>query len=102
MARKLKPCGTPAAFRRHRYHNEEPCEACLEAYRAHNRAVAKRLYATDTEFRKSKNKTDNEYNKARYREDPVYREAKKKYGREYHYRRKRALEEASRALPVSA
>ena len=31
MARALKPCGTVAAYRRHRKNNEEPCDPCREA-----------------------------------------------------------------------
>lgn len=31
MSRELKPCGTPAAYRRHLRHDEEPCEACRAA-----------------------------------------------------------------------
>jgi len=27
----MKPCGTPAAYRRHLYHGTEPCEACRQA-----------------------------------------------------------------------
>lgn len=27
-SRQLKPCGTHAAFVRHKYHREEPCDAC--------------------------------------------------------------------------
>ena len=26
----LKPCGTEAAYYRHRYNNEQPCQACVE------------------------------------------------------------------------
>ena len=37
MKRELKPCGTPAAFRRHKRHGEEPCDACWEAERLHRR-----------------------------------------------------------------
>jgi hypothetical protein len=28
------PCGTPAAYTRHRYHGERPCEACRDAWSA--------------------------------------------------------------------
>jgi hypothetical protein len=31
MARKLRPCGTRAAYQRHLYNKEEPCEACKAA-----------------------------------------------------------------------
>lgn len=31
MSRSLKPCGTPAAYRRHLRWGQEPCESCLEA-----------------------------------------------------------------------
>lgn len=31
MPRKLQPCGTTAAYARHRYNNEEPCVACKQA-----------------------------------------------------------------------
>jgi hypothetical protein len=36
MARELKPCGTIAAYQRHRRHGEDPCEPCREANRAHS------------------------------------------------------------------
>jgi hypothetical protein len=35
MARELKPCGTPAAYARHLYHDEPPCESCRAAHSAH-------------------------------------------------------------------
>lgn len=31
--RAVAPCGTRAAFQRHRYRGEEPCEPCVEANR---------------------------------------------------------------------
>ena len=31
MPRKLQPCGTRAAYARHLYRKEEPCEACKAA-----------------------------------------------------------------------
>ena len=31
--RRLRPCGTYAAFQRHKKRDEEPCEACVEAER---------------------------------------------------------------------
>jgi hypothetical protein len=31
MPRKLRPCGTRAAYQRHLYNKEEPCEACKAA-----------------------------------------------------------------------
>jgi hypothetical protein len=34
-APRRRPCGTPAAYRWHRYHGEEPCGPCWEAARAH-------------------------------------------------------------------
>lgn len=34
MARELQPCGTPAAWQRHRYRKEEPCQPCKEAMRS--------------------------------------------------------------------
>ena len=33
---KLRPCGTPAAYRRHLRHHEPACQACLLA---HNQAT---------------------------------------------------------------
>jgi len=30
--RQLQPCGTPAAYRRHLYHGEEPCQQCRDAH----------------------------------------------------------------------
>lgn len=37
MARELKPCGTPAAARRHWRLGEELCDACREADRQYQR-----------------------------------------------------------------
>jgi hypothetical protein len=39
------PCGTDAAYHRHRRAGEEPCEACLEAQRQARRVRAQRLRA---------------------------------------------------------
>lgn len=33
----LEPCGTRAAFIRHRRNGEDPCEPCREAYNAYHR-----------------------------------------------------------------
>lgn len=33
MPRQLKPCGTEAAYQRHRRRGEEPCEPCKQAAR---------------------------------------------------------------------
>lgn len=35
----MKPCGTIAAYQRHRYWGETPCDDCRSAKRAYNRAV---------------------------------------------------------------
>jgi len=35
MVRKLEPCGSYAAFRRHERAGETPCAACSAAARAH-------------------------------------------------------------------
>jgi hypothetical protein len=32
VPRVLAPCGTDTAFRRHKKHGEEPCEACIPAH----------------------------------------------------------------------
>jgi hypothetical protein len=32
----VKPCGTPAAYRRHKRHGERPCESCAQAERRRN------------------------------------------------------------------
>ncbi len=34
--RRLRPCGTAAAYQRHKANHEEPCEACREALREEN------------------------------------------------------------------
>jgi hypothetical protein len=34
--------GTPAAYRRHQYHGEEPCAACREAWAGYQRDRYKR------------------------------------------------------------
>lgn len=36
--RELAPCGTPAAYKRHRSRGETPCDACREANTAKGRA----------------------------------------------------------------
>lgn len=33
--RELQPCGTPAAWHRHKRHGETPCDPCREAMSAH-------------------------------------------------------------------
>lgn len=43
--RTLQPCGTRAAYRRHKRKGEEPCGPCGEAYHADNRASGKRWSA---------------------------------------------------------
>lgn len=49
MARTPQPCGTAAAWARHRYYGETPCDPCVEAYRAaarkRNRAARARRAA---------------------------------------------------------
>lgn len=42
ITRTLKPCGSMAAFRRHKRHGEIPCDACDAAYRDANVAVARK------------------------------------------------------------
>lgn len=37
MTRQLQPCGTSAAYARHRAHGEEPCDACPAANAAAKR-----------------------------------------------------------------
>jgi hypothetical protein len=32
-----RPCGTVAAYQRHRYHGEVPCDLCKEAKKMYNR-----------------------------------------------------------------
>lgn len=38
MAVTLKPCGTTAAFMRHKRAGEEPCDRCRKAWNAHRRS----------------------------------------------------------------
>lgn len=37
-----QPCGTVAAYKRHLYNDEEPCDACREANRVHHRELYRR------------------------------------------------------------
>lgn len=37
MAKELQPCGTSAAYRRHKKRNEEPCDLCKEAQKLKSR-----------------------------------------------------------------
>ncbi|GAB3117979.1 hypothetical protein GCM10027160_29370 [Streptomyces calidiresistens] len=41
-ARPLAPCGTTAAYSRHRRRGEEPCQPCRDAYNASQRARYRR------------------------------------------------------------
>lgn len=41
-AQAVKPCGTRAAYKRHRRNGEEPCEACKKANTAENRDAQQR------------------------------------------------------------
>lgn len=47
MGRPLKPCGTFAAYTRHKKAGEDPCDACMQAMRdqKNERVVAKRRAA---------------------------------------------------------
>ena len=38
MKKELQPCGTPAAYGRHKRRGEEACEECLAAISAYNKA----------------------------------------------------------------
>lgn len=44
-ARDLQPCGTPAAYMRHKRHGQDACRVCLDAMSERNRAS----YAADPE-----------------------------------------------------
>lgn len=37
MAQQLKPCGTPAAYQRHLYRDEDTCRLCRDAWNAYLR-----------------------------------------------------------------
>jgi hypothetical protein len=39
MPQQLRPCGTTAAYRRHLYAGETPCEKCVAAYRQEAREL---------------------------------------------------------------
>lgn len=45
MTRELQPCGTPAAYQRHRRHHEPVDDACHEAWKKDNRVRQRELYA---------------------------------------------------------
>lgn len=49
MARALRPCGTEAAYQRHRYKGEEPCALCVRAHADDVLASAKARVARDRE-----------------------------------------------------
>lgn len=44
--RKLKPCGTAAAYQRHLYHGEPPCQACRKAASAYHREWSRERRST--------------------------------------------------------
>lgn len=37
VVRELKPCGTVAAYQRHKRNKQQPCALCLQAWAAHTR-----------------------------------------------------------------
>lgn len=51
MPRKLRPCGTTAAYSRHLYRKEEPCEACkaANATRANSAPSGANTYTTQAD-----------------------------------------------------
>lgn len=51
MPRKLKPCGTSAAYKRHQLHGEKPCEACTEAWNAYHRDYYRLLHPNARRYR---------------------------------------------------
>lgn len=51
--RELKPCGTFAAYQRHRRHGEVPCEECWDAARARTRNYYRDHYGVFAKNRKA-------------------------------------------------
>lgn len=49
MARKAQPCGTTAAYQRHRRNGEDPCEDCLRAWREAKAERTRERRAEDVE-----------------------------------------------------
>lgn len=45
MGRELRPCGTEAAYQRHRYNGEAPCAECVEAHRVQSLKDQKAMVA---------------------------------------------------------
>jgi hypothetical protein len=41
---RLKPCGTNAAYQRHLYYGQDPCDACMQAHLAKNRERQRARY----------------------------------------------------------
>lgn len=51
MPRELRPCGTDAAWQRHKHRGEQPCEACCEAHRRYVRTYFQDHYSPGAEHR---------------------------------------------------
>lgn len=53
MPRELQPCGTYAAWQRHKKNNEDPCESCWRARRQYQRAYRKVAPRSESDRRKA-------------------------------------------------
>lgn len=69
MPRELQPCGTGAAYRRHRVHGEEPCQDCKDGHAA---ATAKSVVVTRDATRELRTKYRSEYNRLLAKHSDLY------------------------------
>lgn len=94
MARRLKPCGTEAAYYRHRRAGETPCDACVDglAEARLNRGVTKR------KRRPSRHGTNSMYVQGCRCDD--CRSGHAAYMREYNAGRQRAVAENTRDVII--
>lgn len=69
MPREVQPCGTPAAYRRHRVHGEEPCQGCKDAHAA---ATAKSVAVNRDAARELRTRHRPEYNRLLAEQSALY------------------------------
>ena len=68
MTRDLHPCGTPAAYQRHRYHGETPCDECKKANRVYRVSLLRSTPEARRKYRDAALANANGFTLAAFRE----------------------------------
>lgn len=111
MPRELKPCGTNAAYQRHRYKGENPCDLCVEGIKVYQRGYkhTEAYKAYEREYHQERGQTEAyKESQRRYRHSEAGKEAKLRHSQTEAYKATRrknrkeysATNAARETLPV--